>query len=112
MTLQIPTIALSGAPGARAELATMPVDFRLAFEAFASYLGRRLPAVPADAIASVLDDLVDLFVEAAADGIPLRAVVGEEPADVAEALLANHADAPCNLTARAELARAVDAVTP
>jgi DNA-binding ferritin-like protein (Dps family) len=110
MTMQFPPIA--GVAGRRphAGVAGMPVDFHLALDAFAAYLNRRVPTVPATAAAGVLDDLVILFAQAADDGILLRAVVGTDPADVAEALLANHADVSCNASARADLTRAIDAV--
>lgn len=112
MTMQIPAVAEPDARRPRAvDVEGMPVDFALAFEAFASYLGRRSPAVPAAAIAAVLADLRALFTEAVQDGITLRSVVGGDPADVAEALLANHADVPCNAGARADLTRAIDALT-
>ncbi|GAA5085180.1 hypothetical protein GCM10025760_03810 [Microbacterium yannicii] len=110
MTTQIPSIA--GADGRRLHpaVAGIPIEFRLAFHAFAAYLDRRVPEVPASAAAGVLDDLVVLFAQAAGGGIPLRRVVGTDPAQVAEALLANHADVSCNASARADLARAIDAV--
>jgi len=110
MTLQIPTIDDSRVNSRRRDAVGMPIDFEVAFEAFASYLVRRLPATPVDAAAAVLDDLAALFAEAVADGSPLRAVVGNDPAEIAEALLANHAELSCNRQARADLARAIDAV--
>ncbi|GAA5195547.1 DUF1048 domain-containing protein [Microbacterium jejuense] len=111
MTLQIPMSTLTDLRDAHADVEWMPVDFRLAFDAFASYLARRLPEVTPDTGAEVLDDLAALFAEAATAGSPLRAVVGSDPAEIAEALLANHADAPGNRDARADLVRAIDAVT-
>lgn len=63
----------------------------------------------ADAAAGALDDLALLFEHASADGIPIRSVVGEEPADVAEALLENHLDGSWNAAMRAALTAAIDA---
>jgi DNA-binding ferritin-like protein (Dps family) len=38
----------------------------------------------------MLEDLADLFEQGAADGTPLRDVVGEDPVEFAEAFLANY----------------------
>jgi DNA-binding ferritin-like protein (Dps family) len=39
---------------------------------------------------SMLEDLVDLFEQSAANGTPVRAVVGEDPVEFAEAFLRNY----------------------
>ena len=114
MTQQSPTITRLAEAGAaqtsHTRVEALPTEFRTAFSAFESYLADRRVAAEVDAIAAALDDLVILFTEAADDGIPLRAVVGTDPAQVAEALLANHADVSCDASARADLTRAIDAV--
>jgi len=109
MTLQIPTIVDPDAHRAPADAGEVP--FGLAFHAFVAYLDRRRPHVSAEAAQAVLEDLNVLFAEAAADGITLRAVVGDDPAEVAEALLANHAEENGDATARADLAAAIAALT-
>jgi DNA-binding ferritin-like protein (Dps family) len=88
----------------------LPADFRAAFTAFAAYVEQRRPNTPADAAVGALEDLTALFAQAASDGIPVRDVVGHDPADVAEELLANHAPAPRDAAARADLARTIDAI--
>ncbi|HEY9307937.1 MAG TPA: DUF1048 domain-containing protein [Microbacterium sp.] len=92
--------------GARVE--ALPSEFRAAFSAFESYLADRRAIVEVDAIACALDDLALLFEQAAADGVPIRSVVGEEPADVAEALLENHLAGSWNTAMRASLTAAID----
>jgi DNA-binding ferritin-like protein (Dps family) len=39
---------------------------------------------------SMLEDLVDLFEQSAANGTPVRAMVGEDPVEFAEAFLRNY----------------------
>jgi DNA-binding ferritin-like protein (Dps family) len=39
---------------------------------------------------SMLEDLVDLFEQSAANGTPVRAIVGEDPVEFAEAFLRNY----------------------
>jgi DNA-binding ferritin-like protein (Dps family) len=91
-------------------LGPLPADFRAVFAAFAAYVEQRDPNPRADAAAGALEDLIALFAQAAADGIPVRDVVGHDPADIAEDLLANHAPAPRDAAARTDLARTIDAI--
>jgi DNA-binding ferritin-like protein (Dps family) len=44
----------------------------------------------ADSILTMLDDLADLFERSAADGTPVREVVGEDPVEFVEAFLRNY----------------------
>ena len=108
MTTQTATFASNERPSHATQSEPLPPGFGRALRAFAEYLDRHEPAVPAPAATAALEDLLALFAEAAQDGIPLRAVVGHDPADVAEALLANHAPAAANAQARTDLARAID----
>ena len=39
---------------------------------------------------SMLEDLADLFEQAAADGTPIREIVGEDPVEFADALIRNY----------------------
>lgn len=43
-----------------------------------------------DSILSMPDDLADLFEQGAADGTPVREIVGEDPVEFAEAFLRNY----------------------
>ena len=42
--------------------------------------------VDGDSAASLFEDLADLFEQAAADGTPIREIVGEDPVEFVEAL--------------------------
>jgi DNA-binding ferritin-like protein (Dps family) len=50
--------------------------------------------VPADgeSAASQFEDLADLFEQAAADGTPIREIVGEDPVEFVEAFAQNYSD--------------------
>ena len=43
-----------------------------------------------DKAASMFEDLADLFEQAAADGTPVRAIVGEDPVEFADAFVRNY----------------------
>jgi hypothetical protein len=43
----------------------------------------------------MLEDLADLFERAAADGTPIREVVGEHPEEFVEAFVHNYHTGPC-----------------
>ncbi|MFB8188225.1 DUF1048 domain-containing protein [Microbacterium sp. NPDC055988] len=114
MAQQISTVELPG----EAQMLTaihsttavsLPADFRAVLTAFATYLEHR-PPISRTASAGALDDLASLFAEAAAAGMPIRDVVGHDPAEVAEALLENYALTARDTDARADLARAIDVI--
>jgi DNA-binding ferritin-like protein (Dps family) len=44
----------------------------------------------ADSVSSMFEDLVELFEQSAADGTPVRAMVGEDPLEFVEAFLRNY----------------------
>ncbi|WP_136041617.1 MULTISPECIES: DUF1048 domain-containing protein [unclassified Microbacterium] len=115
MAQQISTVELPG----EAQMLTaihsttvvpLPADFRAVLTAFATYLDHRPLISRTDAAAGALDDLASLFAEAAAAGMPIRDVVGHDPAEVAEALLENYALTARDADARADLARAIDVI--
>jgi DNA-binding ferritin-like protein (Dps family) len=56
-------------------------------ERYTNYLGG---LGDGDSILSMLDDLADLFEQGAADGTPVREIVGEDPVEFAEAFLRNY----------------------
>jgi DNA-binding ferritin-like protein (Dps family) len=64
-------------------------NYRTAVDAIERYLLYFGPA-DGDSAASMFEDLADLFEQAAADGTPVRAVVGEDPVEFVEAFLQNY----------------------
>ena len=61
--------------------------------------------------ASMFEDLADLFEQSAADGTPIRDVVGQDPVEFAEAFLANYPGGSWISRERERLTDAIDRVT-
>ena len=57
---------------------------------------------------SMLEDLVDLFEQSAANGTPVRAVVGEDPVEFAEEFLRNYPEGQWISRERERLTGAID----
>ena len=68
----------------KARVRQLPENYRTAVDAIERYL---MPFVPADgdSAASEFEDLADLFERTAADGTPIRQIVGDDPAEFVEA---------------------------
>ena len=73
----------------KARTAQLPASYRTAVDALERYLTFFGPG-KAESIQSMLDDLADLFEQSAASGTPVRAVVGQDPVEFAEAFLRNY----------------------
>ena len=67
----------------------LPENYRMAIEAIERYLMYFGPA-DGDSAASMFEDLADLFERAAADGTPIRAVVGDDPVEFVDAFALNY----------------------
>lgn len=70
----------------------LPAGYRTTVEALERYLMHFGMISQGHVLVSMLDDLLDLFEQAAADGTPIRAVVGPDPVDFAETFLRNYAE--------------------
>ena len=66
-----------------------PENYRMAVAALQRYLMYFVP-VDGDSAASMFEDLADLFERAAADGTPIRDIVGEDPVEFVEAFVQNY----------------------
>jgi len=73
----------------KARTRQLPDRYRTAVNAIERYLMYFGPA-DGDSAASMFEDLADLFEQAAADETPIRAVVGEDPAEFVEAFAQNY----------------------
>ena len=67
----------------------LPEDYRTAVDAIERYLMHFVPA-DGDSAASEFEDLADLFERAAADGTPIREIVGDDPVEFVEAFAQNY----------------------
>ena len=73
----------------KARVRQLPPNYRTAVEAIERYLMHFGP-MQGDSAASVLEDVADLFERVAADGTPIREIVGEDPVEFVEALIGNY----------------------
>jgi DNA-binding ferritin-like protein (Dps family) len=73
----------------KARVRQLPPNYRTTVEAIERYLMHFGP-MDGDSAASVFEDVADLFERAAADGTPIREIVGEDPVEFVEALVGNY----------------------
>ena len=73
----------------KARTRQLPENYRTAVAALQRYLMYFAP-VDGDSAASMFEDLADLFERAAADGTPIRDIVGEDPVEFVEAFVQNY----------------------
>ncbi len=67
----------------------LPENYRLAVEGVERYL-MHFGVLDADKAASLFEDVADLSERAAADGTPIREIVGDDPVDFVEGLIRNY----------------------
>jgi DNA-binding ferritin-like protein (Dps family) len=73
----------------KARVRQLPPNYRTAVDAIERYPMYFGP-MDGDSAASVFEDLADLFEQAAADGTPIREIVGEDPVEFVDALVRNY----------------------
>ena len=76
----------------KARVRSLPSGYRTTAQALERYL-LNLGATEGDIWLQAFEDLADLFEQAAADGRPIREIVGSDPVDFAEAFAANYGGA-------------------
>jgi DNA-binding ferritin-like protein (Dps family) len=91
----------------KARTRQLPASYRTAVEALERYLMHFGPA-DGDSAASMFEDLADLFEQAAADGTPVREIVGEDPVEFAEAFVQNYPEGQWISRERERLTNAID----
>jgi len=92
----------------KARTKQLPANYRTAVEALERYLMHFGSISKGDILVSMLEDLADLFEQSAAAGTPIRAVVGEDPVEFAEAFLQNYAEGQWINKERARLTDAIE----
>ena len=88
----------------------LPDDYRTAVDALERYLTYFGGITKGDILMSMLEDLADLFEQSAADGTPIRAIVGDDPVEFAETFLANYSEGQWINKERKRLTDAIDRV--
>jgi DNA-binding ferritin-like protein (Dps family) len=91
----------------KARVRQLPENYRTTVEAIERYLMLFGP-VDGDSAASVFEDVADLFERAAADGTPIREIVGEDPVEFVEALVGNYEKGGYVTRAQNRLSRAIE----
>ncbi|MCA0296920.1 MAG: DUF1048 domain-containing protein [Actinobacteria bacterium] len=76
----------------KARLKSLPPAYRAAGEAVERYLMYAGGIAKDDVVVRMHTDLVDLFEESAANGTPIREVVGDDPVEFVETFVANYSD--------------------
>jgi DNA-binding ferritin-like protein (Dps family) len=94
----------------KARTERLPANYHTAIDALERYLMYFGAITKGDTLVSMLDDLADLFEQSAASGISIRAVVGEDPVEFAEAFLQNYSEGQWINKERERLTKAIDRV--
>jgi len=92
----------------RARTKKLPAGYRDAIEALERYLTYFGGIVKADILMTMLEDLADLFEQSAANGTPIRDIVGENPVEFAEEFVRNYSDGQWINKERERLIAAID----
>lgn len=85
----------------------LPANYRTAIdgvERYLMYFGRG----DGPSWASMLEDLADLFEQSAANGTPIREIVGEDPVEFVEAFIQNYPEGQWRIRERERLTNAIE----
>lgn len=86
----------------------LPSSYRTAIDGIERYLMYAGSIVKGDVFMRMLDDLADLIERAAADGTPIRDIVGDDPVEFADTFIQNYADGQWINKERKRLTDAID----
>ena len=97
----------------KARIEALPEPYRTAAKAFERYLmyNGGITDGDADMMITMLGDFADLWERAAADGTPVRTIVGEDPVEFADAFAEAYAGKRWIDKERARLTKAIDDAT-
>jgi DNA-binding ferritin-like protein (Dps family) len=91
----------------KARTERLPANYHTAIDALERYTQFFGPG-KGDSLLSMLEDLVDLFEQSAANGTPIRKIVGEDPVEFAEAFLRNYPEGQWISRERERLTSAIE----
>ena len=92
----------------KARVEQLPPSYRAAAEAVERYLLHAGGIAKGDVAVQMLGDLVDLIEQSAANGTPIRDIVGDDPVEFAETFIANYSGGQWIRTERERLIKAID----
>ncbi|WP_127792539.1 DUF1048 domain-containing protein [Agromyces sp. LHK192] len=95
----------------KARLEALPGKYRTAAKGLDRYVIYAGGVSQPDVMLKMLDDLATLFEQAAADGTPVSAIVGDDPVEFAETFLANYTDGQWQNKEKQRLADAIGEAT-
>ena len=91
----------------KARVRRLPASYRIALDALERYLNYLGPGGDGGAIYA---DLIDLFEESAANGTPLREVVGEDPVAFIETFIQNYPEGTGESAEREQFINAIERI--
>lgn len=94
----------------KARARKLPEPYRAAIDAFERYLMVAGGVVDGDSAASLFENLADLFEQSAADGTPIREIVGDDPVEFIEGFIRNYPEGDWRSRERQRLIDAIDQV--
>ena len=92
----------------KARTRELPASYRTAVEALERYLMYAGPGGDGARAAAMFEDLLDLFEQSAANGTPIREIVGEDPVEFLEAFVRNYPDGNWRTRERDRLISAIE----
>jgi len=92
----------------KARIKQLPGNYRAAAEALERYLMYAGGIAKGDVLVRMYGDLVDLFEQSAANGTPIRDIVGDDPIEFVEAFIANYSDGSWINKERDRLTKAIE----
>ena len=93
---------------AKARIEALPESYRVAANACHRYLMYYGGVTAGDTLVQMFDDLADLWERAAADGTPVRDIVGQDPVEFAETFAQAYGGTQWIDKERARLAKSID----
>ncbi|UKA58341.1 DUF1048 domain-containing protein [Arthrobacter sp. FW306-2-2C-D06B] len=93
----------------KARVEQLPADYRTAATALERYLMYFGAITKGEILLRMLGDLTELFEQSAADGTPIRSIVGDDPVEFAETFMRNYTVGQWINKERERLVRAIDA---
>lgn len=94
----------------KARMQALPAPYRRAAEAIERYLMYFGAITKSDVLVVMFEDLAVLFEQAAADGTPVRDLVGADPIEFVEAFLSNYSEGQWISKERQRLIDAIDGI--
>jgi DNA-binding ferritin-like protein (Dps family) len=92
----------------KARTKQLPANYRTAVDALERYLMYFGSITRGETLVSMLEDLADLFEQSAANGTPIREIVGQDPVEFAETFLQNYSEGQWINKERERLTSAID----